>query len=93
MSVTVIVSLKVADFNQWKATFDGHAPAREAAGINAAAHRNLDDEGNAVAIGTAPSKEAFIAFERALIFLRPFPDPLISPSLNPLPLSVMSMIN
>ena len=62
MSVTVIVSLKVADFNQWKATFDGHAPAREAAGINAAAHRNLDDEGNAVAIGTAPSKEAFIAF-------------------------------
>ena len=62
MSVTVIVSLKVADFDQWKATFDGHAPAREAAGINAAAHRNLDDEGNAVAIGTAPSKEAFIAF-------------------------------
>ena len=62
MSVTVIVSLKVADFNQWKATFDGHAPAREAAGINAAAHRNLDDEGNAVAIGTALSKEAFIAF-------------------------------
>jgi len=62
MSVTVIVSLKVADFDQWKATFDGHAPAREAAGINAVAHRNLDDEGNAVAIGTAPSKEAFIAF-------------------------------
>jgi len=62
MSVTVIVSLKVADFDQWKATFDGHAPAREAAGINAAAHRNLDDEGNAVAIGTAPSKDAFVAF-------------------------------
>jgi len=62
MSVTVIVSLKVADFNQWKDTFDSHTPAREAAGINAAAHRNLDDEGNAVAIGTAPSKEAFIAF-------------------------------
>ena len=62
MSVTVIVSLKVSDFDQWKATFDSHAPAREAAGINAAGHRNLDDEGNAVAIGTAPSKEAFIAF-------------------------------
>ncbi len=62
MSVTVIVSLKVSDFGQWKATFDAHAPAREAAGINAAAHRNLDDEGNAVAIGTASSKDAFIAF-------------------------------
>ena len=62
MSVTVIVSLKVNDLDQWKATFDGHASAREAAGINATAHRNLDDEGNAVAIGTAPSKEAFIAF-------------------------------
>ena len=62
MSVTVIVSLKVSDFDQWKTAFDGHAPAREAAGINAAAYRNLDDEGNAVAIGTASSKEAFIAF-------------------------------
>ena len=62
MSVTVIVSLKVSDFDAWKATFDGHASAREAAGINASAYRNIDDEGNAVAIGTAPSKEAFIAF-------------------------------
>ena len=62
MSVTVIVSLKVSDFDQWKTAFDGHAAAREAAGINATAYRNLDDEGNAVAIGTASSKEAFIAF-------------------------------
>lgn len=62
MSVTVIVSLEVSDFDQWKTAFDGHAAAREAAGINATAHRNLDDEGNAVAIGTASSKEAFIAF-------------------------------
>ena len=62
MSVTVIVSLKVSDFDQWKTAFDGHAAAREAAGINATAYRNLDDEGNAVAIGTAASREAFIAF-------------------------------
>ena len=62
MSVTVIVSLEVSDFHQWKTAFDGHAAAREAAGINATAYRNLDDEGNAVAIGTASSKEAFIAF-------------------------------
>ena len=53
MSVTVIVSLKVSDFDQWKTAFDGHAPAREAAGINATAYRNLDDEGNAVVIGNA----------------------------------------
>ena len=62
MSVTVIVSLKVSDFDQWKTAFDGHAPAREAAGINATAYRNLDDDGNAVVIGTASSKEVFIAF-------------------------------
>ena len=37
MSVTVIVSLKVSDFDQWKTAFDGHAAAREAAGINATA--------------------------------------------------------
>ncbi len=56
MSVTVIVSLKVSDFDQWKTAFDGHAAAREAAGINATAYRNLDDEGNAVATGTASSR-------------------------------------
>jgi quinol monooxygenase YgiN len=62
MSVTVIVSLEVSDFDQWKTAFDGHAAAREATGINATAYRNLDNEGNAVAIGTASSKEAFITF-------------------------------
>ena len=62
MSVTVIVSLEVSDFDQWKTAFDGHAAAREAAGINATAYRNLDGESNAVAIGTTSSKEAFIAF-------------------------------
>ena len=56
------MSLEVSDFDQWKTAFDGHAAAREAAGINATAYRNLDDEGNAVAIGTTSSKEAFIAF-------------------------------
>ena len=62
MSVTVIASLKVGDFDQWKTAFDGHAPVREAVSINATAYRSLDDEGNAVVIGTASSKEAFIAF-------------------------------
>ena len=62
MSVTVIVSLKVADFDDWKATFDAHASAREEAGINAKAYQNIDDPNNPIAIGTASSKEAFVAF-------------------------------
>ena len=59
MSVTVIVSLKVADFDDWKAAFDAHASSREEAGINAKAYQNLDDPNNPIAIGTASSKEEF----------------------------------
>ena len=62
MSDTVIVSLKVADFDDWKATFDAHASAREEAGINAKAYQNIDDPNNPIAIGTASSKEEFLAF-------------------------------
>ena len=62
MSVTVIVSLKVADFDDWKAAFDAHTSSREEAGINAKAYQNLDDPNNPIAIGTASSKEAFVAF-------------------------------
>ena len=62
MSVTVIVSLKVAEFSKWKAGFDAHAEDRAEAGLNAVAHQNIDDPNNAIVIGTAPSKEAFLAF-------------------------------
>ena len=62
MSVTVIVSLKVADFDDWKAAFDAHASSREEAGINAKAYQNIDDPNNPIAIGTASSKEEFLAF-------------------------------
>ena len=62
MSVTVIVSLKVADFDDWKAMFDSAASAREEAGINAKAYQNIDDPNNPIAIGTASSKEEFLAF-------------------------------
>ena len=62
MSVTVIVSLKVAEFSKWKAGFDAHAEERSEAGLNAVAHQNIDDQNNAIVIGTAPSKEAFLAF-------------------------------
>tara|TARA_Y100000780_G_scaffold83608_1_gene75499 strand:+ start:822 stop:1091 length:270 start_codon:yes stop_codon:yes gene_type:complete len=62
MSVTVIVSLKVAEFSKWKAGFDAHAEERAEAGLNAVAHQNIDDQNNAIVIGTASSKEAFLAF-------------------------------
>ena len=66
MSVTVIVSLKVADFDDWKAVFDAGAIGRAEAGIDAKAYQNIDDPDNPIAIGTAPSKDAFVAF-----FMRP----------------------
>ena len=62
MSVTVIVSLTVADFDGWKTTFDAHEHARVEAGIHAKAYQNIDDDKNAIAVGSAPSKEAFVAF-------------------------------
>ena len=62
MSVTVIVSLKVAEFSKWKAGFDAHAEERAEAGLNAVAHQNIDEPNNAIVIGTAPSKESFLAF-------------------------------
>ena len=54
MSVTVIVSLKVEDFDKWYAAFSSTSGKREEAGILAKGHRNIDDPNNAVAIGTAP---------------------------------------
>jgi len=62
MSVTIVISLNVEDFDHWKAGFDAHAEDRAEAGLNAVAHQNIDDPNNAVVIGTAPSKEAFIGF-------------------------------
>ena len=64
MSITVIVSLQVADFDDWKAVYDARENDRAEAGIHAKAYRNVDDPNNAYAIGAAPSKEAFIAFSQ-----------------------------
>ena len=60
MSVTVIVSLKVEDFDKWHTAFAGGSSTREEAGLQRKAHRNIDDSNNAVVIGTAPSKEVFL---------------------------------
>ena len=60
MSVTVIVSLKVEDFDKWHTAFASLSSKREEAGIHANGHRNIDDKNSAVVIGTVPSKEVFL---------------------------------
>ena len=64
MSIKVIVSMEVKNFDSWSAGFnsEGAKNARKAAGLTAEAHKNLDNPSNAIVIGTAPSKEAFLAF-------------------------------
>ena len=61
MSVTVIVSLNVEDFDKWHTAFASMSSKREEAGLHVKSHRNIiDDENNAVVIDTAPSKEGFL---------------------------------
>ena len=62
MSVKVLLSLEVEDFNKLKSVFDAAENARTEAGIAAEAYRNMDAPNNAWVIATAPSKEAFAAF-------------------------------
>ena len=62
MSITVIISTQVSDFEQWKSKFDNLQEKRLAAGISARAYRKPDDPSASYVIGTAPSKEAFVEF-------------------------------
>jgi len=62
MSVTVIVSFQVADFDNWKAVFDDDENNRVKAGIDATAYKELENDNQVHVIGTAPSKEEFLAF-------------------------------
>jgi hypothetical protein len=62
MSITVVISAQVSDFDLWKSKFDGLEDQRIAAGINARAYRNPDKPNTSYVIGTAPSKEAFVEF-------------------------------
>ena len=62
MSITVLISAQVSDFNLWKSKFDGLEDQRIAAGINAKAYRNPDEPNTSYVIGTAPSKEIFVKF-------------------------------
>ena len=62
MSITVIISAQVSDFDQWKSKFDNLEEKRLAAGISARAYRKPDDLNASYVIGTAPSEEAFVEF-------------------------------
>ena len=62
MSVTVIVSFQVTDFDVWKAVFDDDESNREKAGIAAKAYKEVDNSNQVHVIGTVPSKEEFLAF-------------------------------
>ena len=58
----MVVKLKVEDYAKFEASFANRASARVAAGLEVKAYRVMDDPNGVVAIGTAPSKEAFFAF-------------------------------
>ena len=62
MTITVIISVQVSDFDQWKSKFDNLEEQRLEAGISARAYRKPDDPNASYVIGTAPSKEAFVEF-------------------------------
>ena len=62
MSIKVIVSFEVEDFDKFKSGFDTGGNARTEAGITAEAFKNMDAPNNVWVIGIAPSKEAFTAF-------------------------------
>ena len=62
MSIKVIVSFEVEDFDKFKSGFDTGGNARTEAGIAAEAFKNMDAPNNVLVIGTASSKEAFTAF-------------------------------
>ena len=62
MSITVVISAQVSDFDLWRSKFDGLEDQRIAADINAKAYRNPDKPNTSYVIGTAPSKEIFIEF-------------------------------
>jgi len=48
--------------DDWKSQFDGIEASRIEAGIKATAYRDLDDSTKSHVIGTAPSKDIFLAF-------------------------------
>jgi heme-degrading monooxygenase HmoA len=62
VSITLVVRVKVEDYTKLETTFANRESERVAAGLEVKAYRDMDDATSVVIIGTAPSKEAFLAF-------------------------------
>ena len=62
MSITVIISVQVTNFDDWKSQFAGIEASPIDAGIKATAYRGLDDSTKSYVISTAPFKDTFLAF-------------------------------
>jgi hypothetical protein len=62
MSIKVIVSFEVEDFDKFRSGFDTGGNTLTEAGITAEVFKNIDAPNNVWVIGTAPSKETFTAF-------------------------------
>ena len=59
MSITVIISHKVKNFDSWKVGFDANASVRASLGIKTKPYRKLDSPNTVYVIGEAPSREVF----------------------------------
>lgn len=62
MSITTVIKFKVADREKFETSFATRAGAREAAGLEFKAHRDMDDPTGVVVLGTVESKDAFFGF-------------------------------
>ena len=62
MSITTVIKFKVADREKFEASFATRTAAREAAGLQFKAHRDMDDPSGVVVLGTVESKDGFFGF-------------------------------
>lgn len=62
MSIKILISIDVPDYNKMLSAFDAGASARANAGISAKAYQNFENPNNAWVICEAESKKAFSDF-------------------------------
>ena len=62
MSITVVISAQVSDFDQWKSKFDGLGDQRVAAGINARAYRKQMTRTPAMSLALHRRKTCLLSF-------------------------------
>jgi len=62
MTITIIVSHDIKDWDTFKQGFEAHESTRAAAGITAKAYKKADSTNTVYAIGKIPSHEVFNEF-------------------------------